>query len=180
MHAISVKSKLEYIENIDKRLEIVCEDCRSFPYGYTPKIDSQKEFDETLAFAEKVVNLRGRGKTGLVYKGLMTLDWNSFAHQSGHYIMGENSKKTADNYRTKFAPTWRKFTADWLVYGKYVYDFTKKLHETDCKNVNLNIAAQLADGVWFPFALLAEILWSTDDSYDEILNRMTKRKIVIF
>lgn len=179
LHALSVRKHLEYIENVDKRIEIIWEDCGSFPYNYIPQIKNKSDFAETLSFTEKIVNLRDRGKTGLVYKGLMTLDWAHFAHQSGPYILGENSEKTVAEDIEFIRPMWRPFTADWLIYGEYAYNFTKKLHELGSENINLNIAAQLAGGIWFPFSLLSEILWNTDDTYDEILSRVLRRKSII-
>ncbi len=179
LHAMSVKDKLEFIEKVDERIEIVWEDCGSFPYNYIPKVQTEKDYRDTLEFTEKIINLRNNGKTGLVYKGLMTLDWNHFAHQSGPYILGVNSEKTKKEDIDFLTPMWRYFTSDWITYGKYAYDFTKNIHKSGFDNINLNVAAQLSGGIWFPFALLSEILWSTDESYEEILSKVLKRKNII-
>lgn len=179
LHASSVKNRLQYFEAVDKRIEIIWEDCGSFPYSYFPQITSNEDYRQTLDFTNKLISLRDMGKTGLVYKGLMTLDWNNFAHQSGPYIMGMNSEQIIENDIDLLSPIWRNFTADWLSCGKYVYDFTKNLNKMGFTEINLNIAAQLACKIWFPFALLAEILWSTDEPYEKILERVLKRKNVV-
>ena len=179
LHAMSVKDRLEFIEKVDKRIEIVWEDCGSFPYNYIPKVQTEEEYKNTLDFTDKIIALRDNGKTGLVYKGLMTLDWNHFEHQSGPYILGVNSEKTKKEDLDFLTPMWRYFTSDWITYGKYAYDFTKNIHESGYDNINLNVAAQLAGGIWFPFALLTEILWNTDESYEEILSKVLKRKNII-
>jgi len=179
LHAMSVREKLEFIEKVDERIEIVWEDCGSFPYNYIPKVQTEKDYTDTLEFTEKIINLRNKGKTGLVYKGLMTLDWNHFAHQSGPYILGVNSEKTKKEDLDFLTPMWRYFTSDWITYGKYAYDFTKNIHLSGFDNINLNVAAQLSGGIWFPFALLSEILWNTDQSYEEILAKVLKRKNII-
>lgn len=178
LHASSVKNRLPYFEAVDKRIEIIWEDCGSFPYSYFPKITSEEDYRQTLDFTKRLVSLRNMGKPGLVYKGLMTLDWCHFAHQSGPYIMGRSAKETIENDIELLSPIWRNFTADWLSCGRYVYDFTKDLNKIGSEDIKFNVAAQLAGEIWFPFALLSEILWSTEEPYEKILERVLKRKNV--
>lgn len=179
LHASSVKKHLSYFENVDERIEIVWEDCGSFSYSYTAQIESIQDFSEVEELTEKIIHLRNMGKTGLVYKGLMTLDWSHFEYQKGPYILGVNSKELAKEDVDFLTPMWRPFSADWIRFGRFAYNFTKKLNEKGYDKLNMNVAAQLAGGIWFPFALLSEILWSTDDSYDSILQRVMKKKCVI-
>lgn len=179
LHASSVKKHLSYFENVDEIIEIVWEDCGSFPYSYTAQIELIQDFSEVEELTDKIIHLRNMGKTGLVYKGLMTLDWSHFEHQKGPYILGVNSKEPAKEDVDFLTPMWRTFSEDWIRFGRFAYDFTKKLNEKGYAKLNMNVLAQLAGGIWFPFALLSEILWSTDDSYDEILQRVMKKKCFI-
>lgn len=179
LHASSVKNHIGYLEALDKRIEIIWEDCGSFPFNYLPKVASEEEFSNTLEFTKKLINLRGKGKTGLVYKGLMTLDWNHFTHQDGPYILGVSNEETVKNDLDLLTPYWRNFTADWMLCGKYAYEFTKTLKDLGSKHLNLNVAAQLSGAIWFPFALLSEILWSTEEPYEKILARTIKRKNIL-
>lgn len=178
LHATSVKDHIEYFEKVDKRIEIVWEDCGVFPYHYLPKVEKAEDFEKTFDFTKKIINLRDRGKTGLVYKGLMTMDWTKFAHQSGRYVMGRSSDETAENDRKMLSPIWRHYTADWLVYGRYVHSFTERLHKEGSEKINLNTAAQLDGGIFFPFALLSQIMWNSDEPYEKILSKVANRKCV--
>lgn len=111
LHAISVAKHLEYFEEVDPRIEIVWEDCGAFPYHYLPKEPTDAEKEETRQFTEKIIRLRQNGRTGIVYKGLMTLDWSHFAHQSGPYILGMNAPAMCEADRTFLTPMWRNYTA---------------------------------------------------------------------
>ncbi|MBO5669983.1 MAG: hypothetical protein J6S41_00405, partial [Clostridia bacterium] len=50
LHATSVNTHLDSIARVDKRVEIVWEDCGEFPYGYTPRVESEAEFEKSLDF----------------------------------------------------------------------------------------------------------------------------------
>lgn len=87
-----------------------------------------------------------------------------------------SSEDTIKNDIDLLTPFRRNLDAEWIRYGKYAYDFTKKLHEFGSREINLNFAAQLSGKIWFPFSLLSEILWNTDRPYEEILASVIKRK----
>ncbi len=178
LHATSVKNDIEFLESLDKRIEIIWEDCGTFPYHYLPVAPDEKEFKATLDFTEKIIGLRNYGRTGLVYKGMMTMDWTKFVHQSGPYIMGKAADELIEEDVEMLKPIWKYFQAEWIQNGKYVWEFTRKVNEFGGSNVNLCIAGALDGGIWYPQALCAELMWNSDAPYEEIVGRVAKRPCV--
>ena len=179
LHATSVKEHLEYIDNVDRRIEIIWEDCGVFPYHYLPVV-SEKEFDKTMEFTDKILTLRDGEKAGVVYKGMMTMDWTKFSHQSGPYVMGMASDEIIEHDIKMLSPIWKNFQSEWMECGRHVVKMTRSIKEKYGKNVNLCIAGALDGGIWFPEALCAEIMWNADEEFEEIRERVSKRPCVKF
>lgn len=179
LHASSVKNHMEYIARVDERVEIIWEDCGSFPYHYLPAVKDEKEFEEALEFTDEIINLRENGANRFVYKGMMTMDWTKFVHQSGPYIMGVSSEELQKSDIEMLKPIWKSFQGEWLISGKYVYALTKHIAARTGGNVNMNIAGALDGGIWFTEALCAQIMWNCDEAYEEILEKVGKRQCVM-
>lgn len=176
LHATSVHDKLEYIKNVDERVTILWEDCGTFPYTYIPKM--QGDFDETLAFTQKIKNLRNGG-FGTLFKGMSVLDWGTFKHQPGTYIIGEHSKKKIADKIEEKRKYWKYLQAYWLSNAQYV----KKTVETLDRNTL--VSALVEDGVfdekvWFPVAVYSEILWNPNRSIDNIMTEAALIPAVYF
>ena len=140
------------------------EDCGTFPYTYIPKVNG--DFEETNAFTQKIKNLR-KGGFGVLFKGMSVLDWGTFKHQPGPYIMGEHSKKLIADKLAEKKKYWKYLQAYWLSNAKYVKKIVEGLDE------NTLAAALVEDGVfeekvWFPVALYAEILWNPNRDIETI------------
>lgn len=179
LHATSVKDHLEYIAKVDPRVEIMWEDCGCFPYGYHPQIRPDESYADAESFTDRILALREQGSTSMLFKGFMTLDWNKgrFVHQVGPYVLGMAHRRLKDHDIEMLKPVWRNYQAGWLENGKYAYDMAKRIHETG-KPVTLGMAAQFAGGIWLPEALCAEIFWSCDRPYEEILGKVLRRRSV--
>lgn len=184
LHASSVRNSLEDIARVDKRIEIVWEDCGGFPYKSWPDefngFHSLEQFESQYDFADKIIELRGNGQTGIVYKGMLTMDWSRgrVTHQVGPYVMGKVSdaiKQSDDNLISK---AWRVFSAEWMEDGKYVHDLTRHIKEKTDGNVNMCMAGMFSGGVWFPTALCAELYWDSSASYEDIRKKVLKRNWV--
>lgn len=178
LHATSVKEQLEFIKNVDKRVDIIWEDCGEFPHSYSPKMIDKKEYEKTEVFTKEIVNLRDDTADGVLYKGCLTLDWvgDYFVHQTGPYIMGTESEKQKERDLEVIKPLWKEFQINWLTNGKYAYDMTNLIKEKE--NFSIGIAGQLTGGMWFPPALISQILWECDKPYEEILNKVLNRRSV--
>ena len=177
LHALSVKEKLEYIRNVDKRIDIVWEDCGTFPYTYQPFITSEEDYEKAKQFTTDVLSLREGCVDGVLYKGHLILDWEGdhFAHQTGSYIMGKAAKRTVENDKKIEKPLWKDFQKGWIMNGKYAYDMTCHIRDLGNEKLTVGVAGQLTNGIWYPFAMLGQILWECDKPYDEIVEKVMKR-----
>jgi len=184
LHATSVRNRLDALARIDKRVEIVWENGGVFPFDFGPaRIEDEKtfeaKFNETLAFTESILRLRGLdAPTGIVFKGFLKLDWQRFVHQTGPYILGENAPEICAHDRRLRSDAWRTFTADWLKNGDYARRFAEKIYELTRGNVNLNMAATFDGGVYFPHAVCSEIFWDPNRTYGEIMKAAADKSFV--
>ena len=111
----------------------------------------------------------------------MTLDWvgDRFVHQAGPFVLG-NSASTIINHDIEVLKSmWRQLQSGWLQNGEYVFKMTQHIFEVGNEAVTIGMAGQFAGGIWLPEALCAQILWECDCSYDEILDKVLKRKNII-
>ncbi len=176
LHAISVHKYIDFIAKVDKRIEILWEDCGSFPYSYYPHVVDN--FDETVEFTKKILLLRGKdAKTGLVFKGHCTLDWTKFIHQKGPFILGENCDFVTEHDKYLRSSGWASLTAGWIRYGDYARKITELALELD-PNVNLCMAGAYDGGIWLPMALCADIFKNPNEEFDVILDRVNVREVV--
>lgn len=180
LHATSVKDHLDIISKVDKRIEIMWEDCGSFPYGYIPIVKDENDFNETVKFTHQIFNLREQGGVSVLFKGFMTLDWigDRFAHQAGPFVLGVSSEQIVEHDRKMLKPIWRRLQSGWLQNGEYAYKMTKHIFEYGNQNVTVGMAGQFAGGIWLPEALCAQILWECDKPYTEIFDKVLKRRCV--
>ena len=166
LHATSVKEKLEYIKRVNPKISIIWEDCGAFPYAYVAKdIDN---FDKTAEFTEDIMNLRDSG-FGVVLKGLTCLNWLTFKHQPGPFILGEYNQSYKDNRLITKRKIWKYVQAYWIRNAKYAYDIIAKYDE------NSVVQALVEDGMfveklWYPVALYAEMLWNNKGDFNQIMS----------
>ncbi len=174
LHATSVKNHLDKIANLHKNIEILWEDCGEFPYDYYPfmRFDA---FKETLEFTDKLLKLRDGAKVGLVFKGVMMLDWGNFAHQQGPYLIGENHPKVAKHDRQVRANAWRELSSQWLKNGNYVLETLKFIKKNKLGAINMCLAGTLDGGIYLPVALCAEMFYNCDDDFGNVLKKVSTR-----
>lgn len=179
LHATSIKNHMEFIGRVNKKIEIVWEDCGTFPYHYIPRVEKEDDFVNALRFTDEIISLRECAKNALVYKGMMTMDWSKFVNQKGPYVMGIAAEETIQNDIEMLKPIWRSFQGDWMRYGRYVHTMTRYVTQKTGDNINLCIAGALDGGIWFPEALCAQIMWNCNEDYDAILERVGKRQCIV-
>lgn len=182
LHASSVKNRLFALKKVNPKMRIVWEDCGSTPYSYDP--GDTKTFDETLAFSKEIATLRGKDdKFGAVLKGMPTLDWDHFNHIRGVFMLGESSDRFLKERDEKRRELWKHYQADWLINGGYALETVKRL--TEEKDGNMSLQLLVEDGmfeetIYFPVAFLAEVLWSPNDTKEEIIKRVASCSWVKF
>lgn len=176
LHATSVKDKLEYIKNTDPRVMIVWEDCGTFPYTYIPKMSG--DFLETVQFTDKIKNLRG-AEDGILLKGMSVLDWTTFKHQPGPYIIGEYGKAYIEKRTAEKRKLWKYLQAYWISNAGYAKQIVERMSPDNL------VAALVEDGmfdvnVWYPVALYAEILWNPHRKIEDIMTETALMPCVVF
>jgi hypothetical protein len=175
LHATSVKNDTEYIKGVHSDMDIVWEDCGAFPYAYYPDVNGSKE---TLDFSAKISTLRGfDDRFSIVLKGMTTLNWATFEHQTGPYIMGADTSLYVKNRSQEKRKLWRLFQSEWLT--KYSYASELMKHLLMNRNGDFGVQMLVEDGlfedqIWLPVALLSELLWQSDLSDEELITRVTR------
>ena len=181
LHASSVKKRLNEIANVDPRIEILWEDCGEFPFDYSSYVRNLDNYEETLKFVKEILNLRGGVGVGLVFKGVMMLDWTKKVGQSGPYVMGENAVEIANHDRRMRAKGWKYFSANWMINAKYVHKMMKFINENEISNTTMCIAGTFDGGLYFPFAMCAEMFRNNNaEDVSEIINKVAQKPRVSF
>ena len=179
LHAMSVKNHLDEIAKVDKRIEILWEDCGSFPYHYNPIVKDEEAFKETIEFTKKILTLRGDAPVGLLYKGMMTLDWTRFKRQSGPFVLGDNSAEIVEHDKRMRRTAWKALSAEWMQYGQYAMEMLKVIKENALGEVNMCMAGAYDGGIYLPPAVCAQMFRTLDEDYGETLKRVARRDKVI-
>lgn len=184
LHASSVKENIADIAQVDDRIEIVWEDCGGFPYKASPislQLD-ECDFEEQTQFADNILCLRDGGKSGIVYKCLLTMDWSRgrVTHQAGRYVMGETGDGTKQHDERLLADIWRFYSAEWVKHGERAYALTRHIHETSSGTNTMCLAGMFSGGVWFPTAMCAEMFWDCEQDYSALRDKVLKRQWVRF
>ena len=179
LHATSVKNRLHEIAQVDKRVEIVWEDCGAFPYSYEAEQVDEEQFNATLELTRKILTLRPGAPTGLIFKGMMTLNWEMFVSQSGPYILGEDAPSLTQKDREIRKPILQIFEAGWLKNGGYALRLIREVIALTDGKVNLSVVNEDGGGITLPLMLFSEMLWNPDREYPDTLHRVSKRKSVI-
>lgn len=182
LHATSVRNKLEFIQKVDPRIYIVWEDCGSFPYDYMAGAVS--DFEETLAFTETALRLRGAGeKWGAVLKGMLKLDWTKFEHFSAPYILGERTEQYIQQRQQNKDRIWKIQQADWLKNADYARRIIAAVNRSGSKYAVVQALvedAMLENKIALPVALYAEMLWNPDRNASEMIGQVAKYPCVYF
>ena len=175
LHATSVKNKLEYIKNVDKRIYIVWEDCGSFPFEYYA--DKTIDFESTLKFTENTLALRGNDeKWGAVLKGMLKLDWTKFEHLTEPFILGQRTNNFIKARQINKNRIWKLQQASWLKNAEYFKRIIKPIAEKngDCIVQALVEDAMLENEIMLPVALYADILWDNSRDVTETIEQVSK------
>lgn len=178
LHATSVRNRLDEIARVDARMEILWEDCGEFPYSYNSYVRDEEKYKETLEFTKQMLELRGGIGVGLVFKGVMMLDWSKFINQRGPYIMGENAPSVAAHDKRIRANTWREYAADWMQNGDRAREMLRFIGENKVGEVNMCIAGTFDGGIYLPEALCAQMFRTCAEPYSEILKKTARRACI--
>ena len=181
LHATSVRTHLEMLKNVDKRIHIVWEDCGAFPYSYWA--DDLGDFDNTIKLTNELLTLRGNEERfGAVFKGMLKLDWNTFEHFDSPYILGERTNGFIENRQIKKNRIWKTLQASWLKNAEYVRKTIKLISDRETEPI---IEALVEDGmlenkIMLPVALYAELLWTPESDVLSVTEQVAQYPCVEF
>jgi len=176
LHASSVKNDIDKFKRIDGRISIIWEDLGAFPYHDSPY--RLKGYDETKELNKKIQSLRDGG-FGAVLKSNYRLDWNSFEHQRGRYIMGVSDKRFLRQKLEEKKPLLKNLQAGWIRNAKYAHELIKDFDE----NALITVLAEdgaFDESISYPVALYSEMLWDSERSTDDIVQTVAQMTDVDF
>ena len=166
LHAMSVKNRLAEIEQTDRNIEILWEDCGGFPYH-------EETGNPDAGFVMKVTDtLR---PVGLVWKCQLRQDWTCWAHQAGPFMLGEAGEWALVRDRAVAKPLHRAFDSDWIRRGRIAYDHLKAIRSAGRKVKELNVVTEYNPPFAFSTLLQTEMFWSTKEPYETLLDRALRR-----
>ena len=170
LHAMSVKNRLEIIKNVDKRINIIWEDCGSFPFCYNPEVCGNIE--ETYELVNEISVLRGESERfGVVMKGLTNLDWSNFQHQSGPFMLGAATKKFKSERFERKKKLWHYIQAGWINGAEVARDFINLMIKSTNGKLYLTSLLEdsmFEDNLYYPVVLLSELMWDNETPLKEI------------
>ncbi|NLZ37344.1 MAG: hypothetical protein GX897_07710 [Clostridiales bacterium] len=172
LHAMSVNRRLDEIEKVDPRIDIIWEDCGSFPWGY----DAGEYDEETRTFTDSILRLRGGKGFGGVLKGQTNLDWTKFEHQRGPSPMGESSEYEIKE-KTALRDGWiRRDQANWIKYGYGCPEAVAQIANGGGAAARGAVLESLTEdnlietGATLPLAIFAESCWDPGRGWEDILS----------
>ena len=175
LHASSVRSRLDDIALVDPKVDIYWEDCGSFPFDYSTLVRSEEGYEQTLEYVKEILELRGGRGVGLVFKGIMMLDWTKKVGQRGPYVMGENAPEIADHDRRMRAKGWRSLAGRWMMNGGYAHRMIDFINKNQLTDTALCIAGTLDGGIYFPMAMYAQMFGDLSDTYPVMMNKVARK-----
>ena len=182
LHATSVKTKLDVMKNVDNRISIIWEDAGAFPFDYVPVVGENAEdstgFEETVEFTRKIRDLRDGG-FGVVLKGLICLNWNTFKHQKGEFVLGCADRSFILKRTEEKKDILKYLQACWIKNAKYALEMMKEF-KSDSMVTVLCEDGMFEEKLNYPMALYAEMMWNSDQSTDDILCNTALRPDVDF
>ena len=182
LHASSVKEHLDYMKEVDKRIQIIWEDCGAFPYAYSPEAIENDE--ETQALTKEITVLRGPDEAfGAVLKGMTTLYWPEFQHLKGAFVLGESTEKTVDAVAAERTASWKYFQAKWMKNAEYFRKTAALIADATQGKANMQMLVEFGafeKQIPFPAAFAAEAFWSPELSSEELKEMVALSPFVKF
>lgn len=176
LHATSVIDKIDVFKKLDSRISVIWEDMGAFPYANSS--DDLSGFEKTAELNRKAQSLR-TGGFGAVLKSNYRLDWSSFEHQQGRFIMGVSDRRYIKKKSEYIKPLLKTIQADWIKNAPYACELIRDFDE----NAIVTVLAE--DGVFeefitYPVALYAQMMWDSSISIDEIMHTVAEMPDVDF
>ncbi len=174
VHATSIRDDYRELAAVDPRVSIVWEDAFAFPYSYQP--DDIQRGEQAITYTRDVVRLRGDDERfGAVLKGMISLNWEAFEHQTRPSLVGVSDPRFIHDLAQTKLPRWR------FVEGHYRRNLDYLLRTLAIvaeHNPSSLVQSLLEDGLWehtmwLPGCLFAEALWDPHMPAQELIHMVS-------
>lgn len=178
LHATSVREDLAEIAKVHPRIEILWEDCGQFPYSYDTGVTDPDKLDADYTFIKNLLELRGGVGVGLVFKGVMMLNWSRFVHQAGPYVMGENTARISAHDRQVRSGGWQRISAAWTESSPDALNMMHFINRNKKGSVHMCLAGTFDGALYFPVALCGEMFRKEPESAAALIRQVGARGCV--
>lgn len=184
LHAQSVRNRLDYIAKVDPRISIVWENCGDFPYvnlRHEAELGDAPMDGGTVEFTRRIMDLRGgTDGFGVVLKGLVSLDWDTFVHPPADLILGERSEKCLAQISERRKPLYKIRQESFMRHSDDIAAVARELTRSSRPVSALLLVEDGAfeAGIPLPVAIVAEALWDGARSGAEIVTAAMRNPFV--
>ena len=168
LHANSVRKNVGEIAKTDPSVEILWENCGGFPF-YERRPPPAKYGPPNKAFVDEI--LSASDCVGLVWKCQVRQDWRTWVHQPGPYMLGCAGDELLERDRAMSDTMQPWYDAEWFMHGKDAYGLLRHVRAGKRQPKELNLVTEYNPPFRFSTAVQAEMFWSTDGSYEDIVVR---------
>ncbi len=176
LHATSVFNDIDVFKGVDPRISIIWENVGATPYHNSP--DYLENFEETVSLNRRLQSLRSGG-FGAVLKSNYRLDWSTFEHHEGPFVLGMCEPELVERKLAEKKSMHKKIQADWIKNAKYAHELIKDFNE-DAMVTVLAEDGPFEAFISYPVALYAQMLWDSGRSLEEIMHKTAQMPDVEF
>ena len=157
------------IAKTDPRLEILWENCGGFPFWESDGKESQPD----QAFCDKILALTP--SVGLAWKAQLRMDWGNYVAPAGPFLLGCAGPRLLERDRAVIAPTLTSYDEDWIINGRHVWEFVRRIRAGAHPPKEFNAVAEYNPPYAFATLVQAELFWNSSDPWEEISRRARLR-----
>jgi len=176
LHATSIREHYGDLSELDRRIEVVWEDCAAqIPYSYYPgqEVPVTDTPEVSLGYSRELAALRPGQAFGIVAKGWTCIRWKDDFENHGPFLLGEQSGQRTRERLLLRQNEWDRINAHWLEHYPSAAWFYREMLKT---NPALAVYGLVEDGmleerVQPSVALFAETLWNPRQDDAVLLRR---------
>ena len=169
LHAMSVRNDLDAVAMTDQRLQILWEDCGGFPYHWG--FETSPSADE--GFVDEI--MRKTHNASFALKCQLLQDWKHWEHQAGPFMLGCAGNAALSHDRRIASALLEPYNARWIVEGGRAYRLIRRVQSDEKAPTELNTVTEYNPPFEFQTTMLAELMWSADEDYAVIRDRVLRR-----
>ena len=114
---------------------------------------------------------------------MTTLYWKSFQYRDGAFVLGKASGQRISDVEADRTATWKYIQAQWIKNAEYVRKQTIFVAQTRKDQSEIQLLVEYGafeKHMWFPVALVAEMMWCANDRTEASVERAMMNPYVYF